>query len=275
MAGELDEQGGSPLPQQEQAIVEEHLPLRSPMVYEVVRQEGEAELKRPLASLWWSGIAAGIAMFSSVLAQGVFHGQLPDAPWRSLITDFGYCFGFLIVVLGRLQLFTENTITAVLPLLADWSRARLGHTARLWAVVLLANVVGTFTTAALVSWAGLFPAVHLQAMLEVSREFAHHTPLEAFLFGIPAGFLIAAIVWISPNAESAKFAVVVWLTYLVALGDFTHVVVGSAELALLVIEGSVSAGGALAVLLPTLAGNIIGGTGLFSLLAYAQIKGEM
>ena len=52
----------SPLPAEEQAIVEDHLPMRSPMVYEVVRQEGESELRRPLASLWWSGTAAGIAI---------------------------------------------------------------------------------------------------------------------------------------------------------------------------------------------------------------------
>jgi formate/nitrite transporter FocA (FNT family) len=97
-----------------------------------------------------------------------------------------------------------------------------------------------------------------------------HLPLRS-----PMIYEIAAIAWITPNAESARFSVVVWLTYLVALGDFTHVVVGSAELGLLVFGGSVSPGHALAVLLPTLAGNVIGGTGLFSLLAYAQIKGEI
>jgi len=264
-----------PLPEAQQEVVEDHLPLRSPMVYEVVRQEGEIELGRPLVSLWWSGIAAGIAMFSSVLGQGILHEHLPDARWKPLVESFGYCYGFVIVVLGRLQLFTENTITAVLPLLADWSGTRLAHTARLWSVVLAANIVGTSLTAALVTWLGVFPQAYVTSMLDVAQHFASNSALDAFLFGIPAGFLVAVIVWVMPSAEGAKFSVLVSLTYLIGVGGLTHVVVGSAELTLLLLHGSIGMLDALAVLLPTLAGNIIGGTGLFALLAYAQIKEEI
>jgi formate/nitrite transporter FocA (FNT family) len=267
--------GIHPLPKEEQKIVEEHLPLRSPMVYEVVRQEGETELNRPLTSLWWSGIAAGIAMFTSVLAEGIFHEKLPDASWRPLVENLGYCFGFLITVLGRLQLFTENTITAVLPLFAQKSVKRLAETARLWVVVLTANVAGTFTTAALVTWTGLIPQQHIGGMLHVASEFSQNTPLEALTFGIPAGFLVAAMVWLLASAENAKFSIVIALSYLLALGDFTHVVVGSAEAALLLFNGSMTLASVGLLLLSTLAGNIIGGTGLFGLLAYGQIKEEL
>ena len=264
-----------PLPEEQQDEVEEHLPLRSPVMYEVVRQEGEIELSRPLASLWWSGVSAGIAMFSSVMAQGVLHEHLPDEHWKPLVASFGYCFGFIIVVLGRLQLFTENTITAVLPLLASWSSVRLARTLRLWGVVLAANVAGTFLTAALVIWTGMLPALYVAAMLDVAGHFAANSSLEALLYGIPAGFLIAAIVWVTPNAESAKFSIVVWLTYLIGVGGLTHVVVGSAELGLLLVNGSIGVGEVLRVLIPTLVGNVVGGTGLFALLAYAQIKEEI
>jgi formate/nitrite transporter FocA (FNT family) len=214
-------------------------------------------------------------MIFSVLGQAILSGYLPDEPWAPLISKLGYCFGFLIVVVGRMQLFTENTVTAVLPLLAEWSRAHLAHTARLWGVVLLANVVGTFITAALVSRAGLVVPAHVSAMIEVASEFADNTPWSAFLYGIPAGFLIAAIVWVMPSAETARFSIVVWFTYLVAIGDFTHVVVGSAELSLLLVGGYVGIAQATGLLLSTLAGNIVGGTGLFALLAHAQIKEEM
>jgi len=275
MAEELTRKGKKPLPAKQQAVVEEHLPLRSPMVYEVVRQEGEIELGRPLASLWWSGLAGGIAMFSSLFALGVLHEHLPDEGWAPLVESFGYCFGFIIVVLGRLQLFTENTITAVLPLLANWSGARLAHTARLWAAVLAANIAGTAVTAALVTGTGMLPDVYVAAMLEVAGHFAANSPSEAFLLGIPAGFLVAAIVWVMPNAESSKFSIVLWLTYLIGVGGLTHVIVGSAEVAMLLLDGAIGFGTALGVLLPTLAGNIVGGTGLFALLAYAQIKEEI
>jgi formate/nitrite transporter FocA (FNT family) len=197
MSPKTERRESTPLSRAEQEIVEEHLPLRSPVVYEVVRQEGETELRRPVSSLWWSGTAAGIAMLSSVLGQAVLMEHLPDAPWAVLIWKSGYCFGFLIVVLGRVQLFTENTVTAVLPLLANWSGTRLAHTARLWSVVLLANIVGTFVTAALVIRAGLFPPAHVAAMLDVAAEFADNSFLSSFLYGIPAGFLIAAIVWVT------------------------------------------------------------------------------
>ncbi|MGD8808687.1 MAG: formate/nitrite transporter family protein [Gammaproteobacteria bacterium] len=275
MSGDLGDKNDGPLERGDQKIVEQHLSLRSPMVYEVVRQEGEAELERPTFSLWWSGIAAGIAMFTSVFAEGALRMHLPDTSWRPLLENFGYSFGFVITVVGRLQLFTESTITAVLPLLAQWSGARLIDTARLWAVVLLANLVGAIATAALVTWAGLAPAAHVSGMLEVAHEFAANTPLEGLVLGIPAGFLVAVMVWLMPSAEGARFSIVVWLAYLIALGGFTHVVVGSAEVALLVFAGSMTPLAAAALLLPTLIGNIIGGTGLFALLAYGQIKAEV
>lgn len=265
----------TPLPVREQEVVEDHLPLRSPMVYEVVRQEGESELSRPLGSLWWSGLAAGIAIVASVIGEGALHGLLPEVEWRPALESFGYCLGFLIVILGRLQLFTENTITAVLPLLANWSGADLLKTARLWGVVLLANVCGTVLTAALIVHAGLVPAALLPELTHVSAQFAAHPPLEALMLGLPAGFLIAAIVWMLPNAEGSEFAVIVTLTWLIALGGFTHVVVGSAELAILAMQGELGLGGASALFAATLVGNVVGGTGLFALLAYAQVREEM
>lgn len=251
------------------------MPLRSPVVYEVVRQEGQIELERPLGSLWWSGIAAGVGIYPSVVALGALREYLPDAHWRPLVESLGYCVGFLIVVLGRLQLFTENTITAVLPLLANWSSTTLTHTLRLWSVVFVANLAGTAVTALLVVYAGLVPAHLLPGVLAVSAEFAQHSPWACFVLGIPAGFLIAAIVWMTPNAEGSEFAVIVVLTYLVALGGFTHVVVGSAELATSLFAGQVGLVEALVTLLPTLLGNVVGGTGLFALLAYAQVRMEM
>ena len=266
----------TPLNDQEQRVVEDHVPLRSPMIYEVVRQDGEEELLRPLQSLWWSGLAAGVAISASLLAEGVLLHYLPEASWRPLIVHFGYCVGFLIVILGRLQLFTENTITAVLPLLANWSSSTLAQTARQWSVVLLANLAGTFVTALIALYAGVGPEAHVEAMLHVSREFAAHPASEALLYGIPAGFFVALIVWVLPNSKGSEFWVIVTLTYLISVGGFTHVVVGSAEVFLLLLAGEIPLSQALlGLLLPTLIGNIIGGTGLFAMLAYGQVREEM
>ena len=78
----------------------------------------------------------------SFIAEGVLRSHLPDAPWRPLISKFGYSFGFLIVIIGRQQLFTENTLTAVLPVLARRSWNSICRMLRLWAIVLAANLAG-------------------------------------------------------------------------------------------------------------------------------------
>jgi len=115
------------LTEAEEEKVVERLSLRASAVYAIVKEEGEAELVRPTASLFWSGIVAGVAMGFSILTLALLRMHLPDTDWAPLITSFGYAAGFLIVVLGRQQLFTENTLTVVLPVLADRSVSLLAH----------------------------------------------------------------------------------------------------------------------------------------------------
>ena len=106
---------------QEIEDVEEMSSPRTPVIYEVVRRLGDEEMRRPVTSLWWSGLAAGLSISFSLLGQAIIESRLPDAAWRPLVSGFGYSVGFLMVVLGRQQLFTESTITVVLPVFADLS----------------------------------------------------------------------------------------------------------------------------------------------------------
>ena len=117
------------------------------MIFEVIRRDGIEELERPNLSLMWSGVAAGIMISLSVLGEAVFRTYLPDAQWAYLVKNLGYSLGFLVVILGRMQLFTENTITTVLPLMQDPTPSMLQRVATLWGIVLLANVVGAFVAA--------------------------------------------------------------------------------------------------------------------------------
>lgn len=271
-----DVSGTEKLSAEEVEDVEQRLRLRAPVVYQIVKQEGEEELARPLASLWWSGLAAGLGISMSVVTEGLLHRHLPDAPWRPLVENLGYCVGFLIVVLGRLQLFTENTITAVLPLMIERSRRNVYLLLRLWAVVFLANIVGTFLFAAAVTHGGLFGEDQVEAFREISRHFMLKDAAEMALHGIPAGFLIAAMVWMIPSAENAEFWVITAITYLIALGDLSHVVAGSTEAFLLLIHGEISLWTTFGTFMfPTLFGNVVGGTVLFTMLAYGQVKEEL
>jgi formate/nitrite transporter FocA (FNT family) len=249
---------------------------RTPVIYEIVRKLGDEEMARPLTSLWWSGIAAGMSISFSVLAQAIIEAHLPDAPWRPLISSFGYSAGFIMAVLSRQQLFTENTITAVLPVMAKPSLGTLWRLGRMWGIVLLANLVGTLVAALFCTFSPALPEELYQAMLGVSQHLTGHGWFALMFGGITAGFLMAAMVWMIPSADTAQFYVIALMSYLIALGGFPHIVAGSVEAFLLVLHGDAQASWmAVGFLAPVLVGNTVGGTALFGLISYAQVMKEI
>lgn len=249
---------------------------RAASVYEIIRVEGEAELTRRFHALWWSGLAAGLSIGFSFLTEAWLASALPNETWKPLIENLGYSVGFLIVILGHQQLFTENTLTAVLPVIARRSFHWLYVMLRLWATVLVANIVGCAIFALFVSQAGAVSTDVHGALTGIAQHMMANSPTEMFVKGIVAGWLIAALVWILPSVEGSEFPVILLITYLIALGDLTHVIAGSAEAIFLVIEGQISLQAAgLDFFLPTLAGNIVGGTVLFSVLSYVQVREEI
>lgn len=246
------------------------------LIFEVIRRDGQEELERPNLSLMWSGVAAGIMISLSVLGEAIFRTYLPDSEWRYLVENIGYSFGFLVVILGRMQLFTENTITTVLPVMQNPSGELLRRVALLWSIVLIANVAGAFAVAALFAYSSAIPAELLPAIEELSRHATAFGSAESFQRAIPAGVLVAAIVWMLPESDGFGFFVILTFTWLIAAGDFTHVVAGSVEMAFLFVQGLLSPTQALlGFFLPVLAGNILGGTAIFALLAFGQVIREL
>jgi formate-nitrite transporter family protein len=260
----------------DERAVDEAATLSPKLIYEVVRREGEAELRRPTQSLIWSGIAAGLLISFSLLGEAILRTHLPDTPSRYLIENMGYTLGFLLVILGRMQLFTENTITTVLPVMVEPSAAMFGRLARLWGIVLAANVVGAFGAACLFAFTPAIPPELLPAIAALSEHATGMSAGVGFARAIPAGILIAAIVWLMPQAESASFFVILTFSWLIAAGDFTHVVVGSVEMAFMLVTGALSIQDAIfRFFLPVLAGNIVGGTVVFALMVWGQVKDEL
>lgn len=257
--------------------VEEYESVPISVIFEAIRREGEHELSRPLSALWWSGVAAGLAISTSVICKGFLASILPHADWAAAISNLGYTVGFLIVILGGMQLFTENTITPILPLFLSPTRAKFLQIARLWGIVFAANLVGCALAAIVLVHAAILPPERFSGVVEVSRHYAEATALKHFTWGVPAGFLIAALVWILPRMESAgEVLMIVILTYMIGLGGMSHVVAGSTELFILVVQGELGLAAALfAGVLPAFAGNVIGGTGIFAALTYAQVREEI
>jgi formate/nitrite transporter FocA (FNT family) len=201
---------------------------------------------------------------------------LPDVSWKAIIERMGYSVGFIVVIMARQQLFTENTLTAVLPVITRGSVGWLAIMLRLWAIVLLANLVGCLIFAATIAYTSMLPAVVAENVHEISAHLMANTPLEMFVKGIAAGWIIAALVWILPSSENTEIFAIGLLTYLIALGQFTHVVAGSVEAFYLWFQHDASVSDVfLRFFLPTLAGNVVGGTVLFAVLSYAQVREEI
>ncbi len=260
-------------PEQEE-VVDDRRAASALIVHEVVRRQGIEELERPAASLLWSGITAGIAIGLSLLGKAVMETAVPTGPWTPLLQALGYAIGFVVVILGRMQLFTESTLSAVLPLATEPTVANLGRTLRLWAIVLVANLIGTFAFAGFAMLGGL-GVEQANELVEVSGVVLKHLGMHGFLAGIPSGILLASVVWTLPSVEGQKVTLIVLLTGLIDLGGFAHVVAGSAEMWVLLFNGDLGLGQALAFFFPVLLGNIVGGSVLFALLAHAQVRGEI
>ncbi|TVV74508.1 formate/nitrite transporter family protein [Sphingomonas solaris] len=245
-------------------------------LHRAVREEGEAELDRPAASLLWSALAAGFAITASLVAQGALHTMTVEAPWRKLIVGLGYPVGFMVVVLGRMQFFTESTITAMLPLATRPTLSALMRTLRLWGLVLLANLVGTaLITLALANLPLADPPLR-DGMVAVSAVILKHDVAATFWGGIPAGFLIASLAWTLPNAREQSVLIIFVVTYVVGIAGFSHSIVGSAEAFTLMWAGRIDVMAAFGgSILPAVAGNLIGGAGLFAMLAHGQVRSEM
>ncbi len=271
----MAEREGAPsaaLGEQERKEAEKRSALGVHVVHEAVRLEGEEELGRPTSALAWSAVAAGLSMGFSLVAEALLRSALPDAPWRPLVAKLGYSVGFLVVILARQQLFTENTLTVILPLLDERSPRRLGAVARVWAVVLAGNVVGALAFAWLIGLRDVFPAELKSTFETLGREAMEPAFATKVLRGIFGGWLIALTVWLLPAAANARVFVIVIVTYLVGLGHFTHAIAGSVEALYLFTHSDLTALGFLGgFLLPAFLGNAIGGVSLVAALNHAQV----
>lgn len=258
----------------EKKQVEQRLAIGAHVVYETIRREGEAELQRTVSALAWSAFAAGLSMGFSFIAEGLLYSHLPEQSWRPLITKFGYCLGFLIVVLGRQQLFTENTLTVVLPLLLRKNSSTLLRVLRLWGVVLCGNLVGTCLFAWVVCKIPIFDAPMQHALQEIGSAHLGSSFWLTLVRAIFAGWLIALMVWLLPGAESARVSIIIILTYLIGLGGFGHVIAGSTTMFFLVANGTISLSRYfLGFFFPVLIGNFVGGFSLVAALGHVQVVG--
>lgn len=242
------------------------------IVYKAILKEGEEELERTSSALFWSGVAAGLAMGFSMFAQAFMISHLPDSDWRPLVSSLGYSTGYLIVILGRQQLFTENTLTPILPLLQRKPNASIANVLRLWVIVLVANLIGAVLISLVAAHTNVFEPEVRGAIAELGRKAMELEFGTIILRGVFAGWLIALIVWLLPFAEAARLWVIVIITYIVGLGEFTHVIAGSIDVFSYAAMGETTWIEAFThYTVPAFIGNVIGGLALVTALNHGQV----
>ena len=258
---------------QEQKKADEEESVSADVTYEVIRREGKKELERSASALAWSGLAAGLAMALTFIAEGLLRAHLPDAPWRPLVTKLGYPFGFLVVIMASQQLYTENTLFPVVNLLVERTKAVAKKLLALWGVVLLGNLVGALIMGWVLARTSLVEPDIRGALRAIALDGMAPGYWSIFLRAIVAGWLIAGLTWMLPAAESAHVTVIFLITYLVGIGQFSHVIAGSVGAFYLVANGDISLGNALAAFtMPALLGNTLGGVTLVAALNHAQVS---
>jgi formate/nitrite transporter FocA (FNT family) len=239
-------------------------------IYKQVAANARQELKRSSVALAISGFAGGIFMGLSALGTAIALAMLGHAPGYEMISRMFYPLGFIVVIIGRAQLFTENTLYPVALVLAE--KREFWNTLRLWAVVLPSNVLGALAFAAL---AALTPALNPHFVAELSRlglDALANPGETVFWSGVMGGWIIALAAWLVSGSHSITGSVmIIWmLTFIVGLGNFAHCIATSGEILVAILTHHATWGEYPLWFGPAVLGNICGGVGMVTLLEYGQ-----
>src|ERR671917_1109765 len=203
--------------------------LTAAITHEVIRREGQKELERPTSALAWSGLAAGLSMGFSFVAEALLRSHLPETSWRPLVVKLGYPVGFLIVSLASQELYTENTLRPIVPLMAKRTGDLLRRVSLLWLVVLVTNLLGALLFAWAIAETDTFRPEVREAFGAIGREALEGPFASTLVRGIFAGWLIALMVWMIPAAEAAHVFVIFVMTWIVGVAGLSHIIAGSSE----------------------------------------------
>jgi formate/nitrite transporter FocA (FNT family) len=243
-------------------------PYRQILIEEI--SEGQHELDRPPLGSFLSAVSAGLDIGFSLLLMGVVKtmtdGEL-SRPVVRLLTANMYAVGFIFVVLGRSELFTEHTTLAVLPLING--RSSIASVARLCGIVYAGNMLGAMVFAALTVMVG--PSLHIidrSVLAKFASDICGHSAGAIVLSAIFAGWLMGLMSWLTTAArDTISQLFIVWLiATAIGLAQFHHAVAGAVEVLAGVFVGGVSLGDFAHFLLWTTLGNAIGGTVFVALL---------
>ncbi|MEN3791462.1 formate/nitrite transporter family protein [Fulvimarina sp. MAC3] len=239
-------------------------------VFARVLSSADHELDVSNRYLFWSALGAGGAIGLTFLARVILTETAgEDTP--GLLGNLMYPVGFLIIVLGRYQLFTENTLTPVVLVLTKLTS--IASLLRLWTIVLLGNLVGALAVAALIAYVDVLTPERITMAIEIGRHAYETEWLTIAARALIAGWIVAAMVWLVHAARDtvSRMLVVFILMYFLGVCGFYHVITSSVEVFFLSFRTEVSFFSLFPLFVaPVLIGNTVGGVIFVAVLNYAQ-----
>jgi formate/nitrite transporter FocA (FNT family) len=250
--------------------------LTAEEIHRNILEPGEKELQRPTASLLWSSLASGLVIGFSFVG-GAYASSLASGAHSHAAFAAVYPLGFILVIMARSELFTENTLVPVVPFLEHRDAKTFRQLLRVWALLLIGNLVG----ALIFGWAlARTPVVEASLHRELGRIAAEATSGsfgEVVYAGVFAGWLIALLSWLlgSTHSTGAQIALIWICTAPIAALRFRHSIAGAVEAFYRAGAGGASWGEMLSgFVIPAVIGNAIGGVLLVALLNHGQVAAE-
>lgn len=259
------------MPHSDEQVIETRR-LTAPEIFDAAVSNAREELKRSTRKLAFSGVAGGLTLGLTGLGVASIFAVLGQGGWQELVAYLIYPVGFIAVIIGRAQLFTENTLYPVVLVLDE--RRHVLATLRLWGVVFGSNVFGAFLFALLTMRTGALSPEIAHQLSQLGVNAVNGTASGFFWSGVIGGWLIALVAWmVTASRWTIGQVAMIWLlTFIVGIGHFAHCIVTSGEILSAVVVNRVSSGTYFHWLLFATLGNIVGGVVIVSLLNYAQVK---
>jgi formate-nitrite transporter family protein len=236
---------------------------------------GVEELERSTSGLLLSGLSAGLDVGFSLFLMGVMMtlaGPTLPRPVVEILVACMYSVGFIFVILGRSELFTEHTTLAVLPVLGG--RATVPQLLRLWGLIYVSNLAGATVFAAIAAWVGpALGVIEPWALGKIAHGLVDHPAPVVLASGVLAGWMMGLLSWLVTAArDTVSQLLFVWLiTFAIGLSHLHHAIAGTVEVlaGLFSGQGITATAFALFLLLST-AGNILGGVIFVAILKFAH-----
>ncbi len=240
-------------------------------VFQRIVAAADEEVTTSSRELFFSALAGGFAITLTFLIYASMTAKTDNPVVASLL----YPIGFIYIILGGYQLYTENTLPPVA--LVIERLASVPAMLRQWIVVLIGNFAGGLVGAIVLAYTGVFSPEATVAAIEISRKGIETGFWDLFFKAGFAGLIVAGVVWLDFAARDtiSRFFLVYIAFLMIPLADLFHVVVSFTELMYLVFLGETALlSGQTGFVLPVLLGNTVGGVLLVTVVNYFQTTEE-